>query len=274
MHNENRLATLSLLFFSLLSIILLALPLSTFVRGTRTLFSYIFVPFIHNSAGVSEYLNGIPVGVVNLIRTEDENRYLRQRIKTVDVINAQNAALVEENARLSAMLSLQPQLPWKGVWGRVIDRDPSRWYSSVTINVGSRNGLTQRSCVVAVQGGKVGLVGKVLEVYGTSAKVLLITDVMSAVTATMPGLGWNGLVEGQGREFVKMNYMPVEVQFQEGPEIVTSAASPLFPPGISIGRIDRVHGNDDFLTFASAEVVPTVHIGGLSEVFVITGGGR
>ncbi len=74
---------------------------------------------------------------------------------------------------------------YKPVTGRVIARSPTVWYSAVTIDVGSGEGVAVNDPVIDGDG----LVGRVAAVTGGSSQVVLISDHSSAVAAKVVPAG-------------------------------------------------------------------------------------
>jgi len=270
MNKEKRLANLGLLFFSSVSLLLLILPLTPVVNTARLVLGYVFLPSVKNAESLVRYMGGVSGNAVRLIRTEDENRLLRGKIKDTQITQARLDAALEENKRLAQIAGIAPSLKWKGVWARVIEREPMRWYSSVLVDKGSLDGVALSNAVLGVQGGKAALAGKIIEVAKDTAKVLLVTDEMSSVACYVEGKGWDGLAEGQGAELLKLNYMPPEAQAAAGLEILTSPASAVFPPGITVGRIIKFFPKEGVMSFVPAQVLPAVRPGAIKEVFIIT----
>src|SRR5215211_5015616 len=77
------------------------------------------------------------------------------------------------------------------VSARVVGRSPTVWYSTVTIDKGSSSGIRVDDPVVAADG----LAGKVTQTTPNTARVTLITDADSAVTARVLPDGATGVVE-------------------------------------------------------------------------------
>jgi len=269
MNKEKRLANLALLIFATLSLLFLVLPTGPVVGGARAILSFATYPFINTGENISEAAYGIPAGVVSLLKTEQENRRLRGAEKEDALLRAQLEAALAENRRLAALAALAPVPRWKGIWAGVIERDPAHWNSSITINRGLRDGVAPHDPVIGVQNGKTGLVGKIIEVSRETSKVLLMTDDMFSVTCYVQGRGWDALAEGQGRELLRLNYLPTEAQPEAGAEVFTSPASVVYPPGLSIGAVLRVHSRENFMTFISADLVPTIRPGAVKEVYVL-----
>jgi rod shape-determining protein MreC len=128
------------------------------------------------------------------------------------------------------------------VTARVVGRSPTVWYSTVTIDKGSSSGVRIDDPVVAAQG----LAGKVTQTTPNTARVTLITDADSAVTARVTPAGATGVVEpnvGNPND-LQLDYLERGTDIAGGQMVVTAGFSTgdlgsIFPPGIPIGKITR-----------------------------------
>jgi rod shape-determining protein MreC len=130
----------------------------------------------------------------------------------------------------------------KPVTARVVGRSPTVWYSTVTIDKGSGDGVRVDDPVVAPQG----LAGKVTQTTPNTAQVTLITDADSAVTARVTPSGATGVVQpdvGNPND-LQLDYLERGTHIAEGQMVLTAGFSTgdlgsIFPPGIPIGKITR-----------------------------------
>jgi rod shape-determining protein MreC len=128
------------------------------------------------------------------------------------------------------------------VTARVVARSPTVWYSTVTIDKGSGDGVHVNDPVVAA----LGLAGKVTQTTPNAAQVTLITDADSAVTARVNPGGATGVVEpnvGNPND-LQLDFLERGTQIAKGQMVVTAGFSTgdlgsIFPPGIPIGEITR-----------------------------------
>lgn len=128
----------------------------------------------------------------------------------------------------------------EAVTARVIGRSPTVWYSTVTIDKGSSAGIRSDDAVVAPDG----LAGRITATTRGSAKVTLITDPESAVTARVEPGGAIGVVEpevGDPRD-LQLNFVQSGEAISENQTVITAgfasgSLDSLFPPGIPIGRV-------------------------------------
>ena len=128
------------------------------------------------------------------------------------------------------------------VTARVVGRSPTVWYSTVTIDHGSGDGIRVDDPVVAAQG----LAGKITQTTPNTAQVTLITDADGAVTARVQPGGATGVVEpnvGDPND-LQLDFLERGSHIAEGQMVVTAGFSTgtlgsIFPPGIPIGHITQ-----------------------------------
>jgi rod shape-determining protein MreC len=126
------------------------------------------------------------------------------------------------------------------VTARVVGRSPTVWYSTVTIDKGTGDGVRNDDPVVAAQG----LAGKVTQTTSNTAQVTLITDSDSAVTARVQPSGATGVVEPEvgNPNDLQLDFLERGSAIAEGQMVLTAGFSTgdlgsIFPPGIPIGKI-------------------------------------
>ncbi|MDN5323737.1 MAG: rod shape-determining protein MreC [Clostridia bacterium] len=174
-----------------------------------------------------------------------------------------------ENIRLRNLLEYKQVHAnnFKFLSAQVIARDHSNWYSTITINRGTNDGVRKDMAVVTHQG----LVGRIINVTSRASEVLLILDQEGAVG----GRVWEtretpGVVEGKGDtdDFLSMIHLPHDAQIEVGHTIVTSGLGGLFPPGIRIGKVIEIKEEASGL-MKQATIEPFVNFSRLEEVLVI-----
>jgi rod shape-determining protein MreC len=158
------------------------------------------------------------------------------------------------------------------VTARVVGRSPTVWYSTVTIDKGSGDGVHVDDPVVAAAG----LAGKVTQTTPNSAQVTLITDADSAVTARVTSSGATGVVEpdvGNPND-LQLDYLERGSRIAEGDMVVTAGFSTgdlgsIFPPGIPIGRITRA-SIEEQQAYQRVHLEPFADLRDMSFVKVLT----
>jgi|DewCreStandDraft_2_1066082.scaffolds.fasta_scaffold01655_17 rod shape-determining protein MreC len=203
---------------------------------------------------------------IGQLRTE--NARLRAEVERLRRELAQLAEASAEVERLRRLLAFRPSVPSATVAARVVTRDPSRWYTTLTVDRGARDGLRKNDPVVTADG----LVGRVLEVYPTAARVLLVTDPRSSVGVLVRTSREAGLVEGQGTEVLRLRYLSRSAVLREGDVLVSSGLGGVFPRGLVVGTVVSVSRPVGAL-FQEAQVRPAADLSRLEEVLVIVSGG-
>ena len=175
----------------------------------------------------------------NFRSTAQENEQLKQRLSELEVqLNSARQAEAE-NERLQALLDLKQQIEIKSVPARVIARDPSVWFNTITINRGSTSGIAVNMPVVT--GG--GIVGRVITVSPFAAQVMLITDEKAGAGGVVGQLGQSGAlgsVRGRadlGVGIVEMRYVSGLEKVEVNDTVMTTGQDGIYPPGLKVGRV-------------------------------------
>src|SRR5919204_1483027 len=216
-----------------------------------------------------------------------ENEDLSAEVQQLRTELARAQSAVAENDQLRKLLGLDRQGTLAGytpVTARVIGRSPTVWYSTVTIDKGSGSGVHLNDPVATGDG----LVGRVTDVTQGTAKVTLVTDERSAVSArVLPSepqsgapSGPQGVIEPEVGDpsGLLLDYIDRNEPIHRGQIVVTAGwsngtISSAFPPGIPIGRVSETTvGQQE--TYQRVDVTPFADIRGLDFVQVATGGPR
>ncbi len=175
--------------------------------------------------------------ILNFRSAAAENEQLRDQIAALQSELRTARENVAENDRLRGLLNLKEQTGYTSVPARVIGRDPSIWFNTVTIDRGSANGVTVNMPVVT--GG--GIVGRVITVSPFSSQVMLITDEKAGVGGIVGQLGQSGAlgsVRGGGEKgLVEMRYVSGLEAIEVGDYVRTTGQDGIYPPGLNVGEV-------------------------------------
>lgn len=200
-----------------------------------------------------------------LVGVRQENEELRA------VIDRQELQIVQLNEykagseRLTALLGLRQAYPYlimKPAY--VLAWDPGPWFRSVTISVGSSDGVLPEQAVIH----DAGVVGRVVEVSPNYARVLLATDFNSSIDAFIQRTRAVGILSGEGSRPMSLKYVRKDEDVRPGDQVVTSGLDGFFPRGLALGQVTRVN-RQSVDTFAAVEVAPAVSFDRLEEVMVL-----
>jgi len=207
----------------------------------------------------------ISQGFQDATELQKRNAALQKQVDELIVENVQLRERAAENAALRDMLGFRQVKPALAPLGaEVIGRDPSNLLSYLILDHGAADGVARGMPVITVRG----LVGQITEVSPRTAKVLLITDVSSSVSALVQESRATGVVQGQLGGRLIMRYIPQTQKVEVGNVILTSGLGGKFPKGIVIGQVTAVHQRDVEL-FQEAEIRPSVDFHALEMVLVV-----
>jgi rod shape-determining protein MreC len=185
----------------------------------------------------------------NLIYKQ-KNQELEDKIRNCNIIS-------KEYDNLSKLLNLEKIKNTKSIFARILAREPCEWYQWLIIDKGNNADIKKDLPVVIFNKSKNTLcvMGKILEVYKSSAKVALITNSICELPVEIKNKGVNCIAGGFDSNLLKIIYIPLDSDIKPGDEIVVSGLSSVFPKGIPVGVIREVMEGTyiDFKT-ATAEV--------------------
>ena len=225
-------------------------------------------------AGVSwvvEGLGGMWGRYVALVDVEEENRELREENERLRKELAAMTRRAFDVEALEDLAVVKKRTPADTLGARVIGAPLSSQFRVLRLRIDRGDKEVQPGMPVIVGTGPVGRIDKV---YGSYADVVLISDPSSKIEVVLPRTGGRGLLIGNGRsdsyackiEWLERNTKP-EGKAAVGDEVVTSGLGASFPPGLVVGKVSRIHGDDGM--FQSVEVEPTVDVSRVRAVMVL-----
>lgn len=202
---------------------------------------------------------------INKLKEENEklkskNKDLEQSLKEIENIKTENETL-KEYLGLTEKYS-----DYKTIPGDVINKDISNYSRTITINIGTKDGVKKDMSVIAEEG----LVGYVISVTENTAKVQTITDPASSVSSMMSTTKDSIVCKGtlESKSTLKAMYIPTEASVIQGDTIQTSGLGGIYPKGIQVGTIKKVVDTEN-LTDRYALVETAVDFNKLNSVLVI-----
>jgi rod shape-determining protein MreC len=170
----------------------------------------------------------------------------------------------QENLRLRKLLQFEEHLNLKSVVARVIAKDVSTEFRSIRINRGETSGIQRNMAVVTNEG----IVGRVLRTTPDTSDVVTILDLLSSIDAILERSRARGIVEGLTDEVCQLKYALRTDDIQPEDLLISSGLGGIFPKGIAIGVVSKVHRKPFGIT-QEVEVRPSVDFSKLEEVLVI-----
>lgn len=209
---------------------------NVFKDGIQTIVS----PVQRATSWVSGTVGGFFSEVGSFGSRASENDRLTRRLKATELELRKAQDAVAENERLRELLNLKEKTGYEQVAARVIARDGSVWFNTVTISRGSSSGIALNMPVVTSSG----IVGRVIAISPWTAQVMLITDEKAAAGAIIGKLGESGAlgsVRGLGNSgLVEMRYVSGLQKVATGDYIMTTGQDGIYPPGLNVGEVVEV----------------------------------
>ena len=235
------------MWIALVAIILLIVLAAFSASGRNTgdgLFRTALSPvagFLHS---VQKEVGDFFVRVFTPSEVQEENERLREAV----LLQQQQLALLDEtekeNARLTELLSYvetNPNLNF--VTASVIGRDSNPYIDTITLNAGSRSGVTEKMAVITADG----VVGRVSEVGPNWCRVKTMCDEKMRISVMVQRTRDEGMLGGiyeQDGEILGtlLYYLPGKADIREGDIIRTSGIGGFFPKGLYVGTVLSVNG--------------------------------
>lgn len=210
----------------------------------------------------------------DLIDAKSDNEELRkenEELRRLAIANQTAAQEIERLEEIATFIS-GPKYPndFDPIVATVVRRPSNPYTQEIMIAAGKNVGVTRNAPVITNDG----LVGLVTDVTDTGAKVTLITDQNSAVTASILQSGAWGIVQaGSSASSLVLDGVGKDELVDPGNLVVTAGwttrkLESLYPRGIAIGTVESV-GQQDVDLYKRVQVTPFVDFDSLSEVIVL-----
>lgn len=275
---RRRRAVLALLVVG--SFVLLTLTYGRGSDGLQRGVSTIFSPVESVADGALKPARDLVNWFDETFEARGDNSRLRGELELAREQGVGAQAALAENRELRKLLELDGSgaIPsgYDPVTGRVIARSPTVWFSDVMIDVGSGDGVAVGNPVVNGDG----LIGTITAVTGGSAKVTLITDHSSGVSAKVVPSGSQGVVTpvvGEPGQLI-LDFIRANRLIGAGQAVVTAGwrsgdIDSGFPPNLRIGEVTTASIVEQEAQ-QKVHVRPYADLRNLDLVQVLTGGSR
>jgi rod shape-determining protein MreC len=202
-------------------------------------------------------------GYGNLRGVRAENDQLKRQLGELQVQIQQERARAERARQLERLLGFQQELTIETIPATVIGASASLEFRGITIDRGSNAKVTANMAVIA----PTGLVGRVVTPTQHASKVQLLIDRNAAAGALLERSRAQGIVIGENKDTLRMDFVPATADVKNGDAIVTSGVDGIYPKGFVIGKVEEVNNGNGI--YKAIRVRPTVDFNTLEEVLVV-----
>lgn len=163
---------------------------------------------------------------------KEKNSKLEQELRELEIVKAENSTL-KEYVNLKDKYTEYTTIP-----AYVINKDITNYNDIIIINIGKNDGIEVNMPVISDKG----LVGHIISVTDTTAKVQTIVDTSSSISCTITSTRDNLIARGtlEKESTLKATYIPTDATVLQGDTVETSGLGGIYPKGILIGTITKV----------------------------------
>ncbi len=229
--------------------------------------SNLVMPIQNGLTYLKNQLSGNDTFFTDINNLKQENQELKQKNSELEQSLRELENIKTENETLKEYLNLTEKYgEYKTIPGYVINKDISNYSKTIVINIGKKDGVEEQMTVI----GDKGLVGHVISVTDSTAKVQTIIDTASSVSCSMSTTKDSIVCKGtlDDMSLLRAMYIPTEANIIQGDSIETSGLGGIYPKGIHIGTVKKVT-NTQNLTDRYALIETAVDFNKLDTVLVI-----
>ena len=229
--------------------------------------SKLVMPIQNGLTYLKNKISGNDTFFTDINKLEEENEELKNRNSELEQSLRELENIKTENETLKEYLNLTEKYgEYKTMPAYVINKDISNYSKTIIINVGKNDGIEENMTVIADQG----LVGHVISVTDTTAKVQTIIDTASSVSSIMSSTEESIVCKGtlDSTTELRAMYIPTDYNIIQGDSIETSGLGGIYPKGIHIGTVRQVEATKN-VTDRYAIIDTAVDFDKLSTVLVI-----
>lgn len=195
-----------------------------------------------------------------------QNLELQEEIARLQMEQVRLRQDADQARRLQALLDFKEKFITKTVAAQVIATSGTEQSRLITIDKGSKAGLRTDMAVITPDG----IVGKVKDVFGFSAQVLLINDHDSGAGVILEHSRLQGIVKGTALGELQINDIMSDEKVDTGEHVITSGGDRIYPKGFSVGTVIAATPDRDNDPFLAIKIKPAADLNRLEEVLVIT----
>ncbi len=234
--------------------------------GVSLLQAAVFGAFADVQRGTGAVVGGVQNawnGYVALRGVRDENVALRTRMRDLEVSLQRERALAAESRQLRQLLALRDSAGVPTRAADIVGSSPTADFRTLTINLGTDDGVSADMAVVA----PAGVVGRIVTLDRRATKVQLIVDRSAAAAVMFEKSRVQALAMGTGENLLRLEYVPGSAEVAVGDVVVTSGIDGIYPAGFVLGRVETIERLGG--TFKSIGVRPAVDFSTLEQVLVV-----
>ena len=186
---------------------------------------------------IVSFLSSPMVKVKSLAIVSEENQYLREKNLQLNLELESILYAADENKKLRDLLDFKRDTKLKIVPARIINKGIQTNLNSLTIDIGSKNGLLSNQAVLTPEG----IIGKTVQVGQSSSLVQSISDNNFRLSVRIMPSGAVGILRWHSNSMCKVYEVQKNVEINIGDRVITSGFSKIYPPKLPVGVVSGVY---------------------------------
>lgn len=216
--------------------------------------------FLSTATAPVQYLAVLPEQVMNRLvylattrsALREDNLRLHEELLELQMAVQRLNFLENENARLRKLLGSDVRQASRRMAAEVVAVATDPFSHQVVINKGYANGVYEGQPVLDNRG----ILGQVVSVARTTARVLLISDQSHAISLRAERSDIRVIAQGTGDlNRLELSFIPHSTELAEGDVLVSSGLGGVFPEGYPVAIINTID-RDERAQYARVEVTP------------------
>ena len=186
---------------------------------------------------IVSFLSSPMVRVKSLAIVSEENQYLREKNLQLNLQLESILYAADENEKLRELLEFKRDTKLKIMAARIINKGIQTNLNSLTIDIGSKNGLLPNQAVLTPYG----IIGKTIQVGQSSSLVQSISDNNFRLSVRIMPSGAVGILRWHSNSMCKVFEIQKNVDINIGDRVITSGFSKIYPPKLPVGVVSGVY---------------------------------
>lgn len=206
------------------------------VAKLRTHITDAVTPVLSVAASPMSAIHNFGAWIGEVVNMRAENVALKNENIQLLAWQAKAKAMEAENQSLRALLNVVPAQKSGYITVRVVSDLGGPYVHSALINGGALNGIKKDQAAISENG----LLGRVVDVGSSSARILLLNDINSRVPVIAERTHEKSILIGNNTDAPTLSYLASETKIRVGERIITSGDGGVFPAGIPVGIVTSV----------------------------------
>ena len=252
-----RRVTITLVVLFAFFLVLLSKADNTRLSATENMASRVFNPVIRVLQLPVDGVDFAFQKIKNFFFVYSENERLRKSLEDLSVLKNRLQILEVEHALLSEALHYAPLMPAEFLTAKVISAQGDSFNHSLIVYLKNKERVKEGQIALY----KENVIGRVENLSGDYARIMLITDINSKIPVFLKKDKTRAILAGNNTSTLDLLYAPSNAKLAVGDEVLTSGIGGIFPTGLPIGSISEIKASGvKVKPFASMEEIEYVRI--------------